>query len=60
MGLSLGHLLVVLIAIVILFGLGKLPNAMGDIGKGINAFKKGLKDNGTATLEKKSEDKKEG
>jgi sec-independent protein translocase protein TatA len=60
MGLSLGHLLVVLIAIVILFGLGKLPNAMGDIGKGINALKKGLKESETATLEKKSEDKKEG
>jgi sec-independent protein translocase protein TatA len=60
MGLSLGHLLIVLVAIVILFGLGKLPNAMGDIGKGINAFKKGLKESETATLEKKSEDKKEG
>ena len=38
MGLSLGHLLIVLIAIVILFGLGKLPTAMGDIGKGINGL----------------------
>ncbi len=40
MGLSFGHILLVLIAVVILFGLGKLPNAMADVAKGIRAFKK--------------------
>jgi len=33
--LSFSHLLLVLIIIVILFGAGKLPKVMGDIGKGI-------------------------
>lgn len=40
MGLSFWHLMVVLFAIVILFGLGKLPKAMGDVAKGIRAFKR--------------------
>lgn len=35
MSLSLGHLLLVLIIILVLFGAGKLPKVMGDLGKGI-------------------------
>jgi len=35
MGLSFGHLIVVLLIVMVLFGFGKLPKAMGDIGKGI-------------------------
>lgn len=35
MGLSFGHLIVVLVIVMVLFGFGKLPKAMGDIGKGI-------------------------
>ncbi len=35
MGLSFWHLVLVLVAIFILFGAGKLPKVMGDIGKGI-------------------------
>jgi len=44
MSLGFTEILLILLAIVILFGLGKLPRAMGDIGKGIHAFKSGLKD----------------
>ncbi|MDX1923269.1 MAG: twin-arginine translocase TatA/TatE family subunit [Alphaproteobacteria bacterium] len=42
MGLSFWHLLIVLAVILIVFGAGKLPNVMGDLGKGIRSFKEGL------------------
>ncbi len=32
---SFSHMLLVLLVVVILFGAGKLPKVMGDIGKGI-------------------------
>jgi sec-independent protein translocase protein TatA len=44
MGLSIWHLLIVLLAVVIIFGFGKLPRVMGDLGKGIKNFKEGIKD----------------
>ena len=37
--LSFSHLLLVLVIVVILFGAGKLPKVMGDIGKGIKNFR---------------------
>lgn len=43
MGLSFWHILVVLLVILVLFGAGKLPNVMGDLGKGLRNFKDGLK-----------------
>lgn len=42
MGLSIWHILVVLVVVLIVFGAGKLPTVMGDIGKGIRSFKAGL------------------
>ncbi len=42
MGLSLPHILLLLVVVLVLFGAGKLPKVMGDMGKGIKAFKKGL------------------
>jgi sec-independent protein translocase protein TatA len=44
MGLSFGHILLLLVVVLVLFGAGKLPNVMGDLGKGIRSFKDGLKD----------------
>ena len=43
MGLSFWHILVVLVVILVLFGAGKLPGVMGDLGKGLRNFKDGLK-----------------
>ncbi|MBN8531998.1 MAG: twin-arginine translocase TatA/TatE family subunit [Alphaproteobacteria bacterium] len=43
MGLSLSHLVVVLVIVLVLFGAGKLPRVMGDIGKGIRNLREGLK-----------------
>lgn len=42
MGLSIWHILVVLIVVLVVFGAGKLPNVMGDLGKGIRNFKAGM------------------
>lgn len=42
MGLSFWHILVVLLVVLVVFGAGKLPNVMGDLGKGIKSFKDGL------------------
>lgn len=42
MGFSLSHILLILVVVLILFGAGKLPKVMGDLGKGIRSFKAGL------------------
>lgn len=46
----IGHweLLIVLVLVVIIFGVGKLPGVMGDLGKGVKQFKDSLNDEGTA------------
>ncbi|MDA1324168.1 MAG: twin-arginine translocase TatA/TatE family subunit [Proteobacteria bacterium] len=42
---SIWHWLIVLVVVLVLFGgKGKLSQLMGDMAKGITAFKKGLKD----------------
>jgi sec-independent protein translocase protein TatA len=43
MGLSIWHLLLVVIVVFILFGAGKLPTVMGDLGKGVKNLREGLK-----------------
>ena len=43
---SIWHWLIVLVVVLVLFGGGgKISRMMGDFGKGLNAFKKGIKDN---------------
>lgn len=42
MGLSLWHLVIVLVVVLVVFGAGKLPRVMGDLGRGIRSFKEGL------------------
>lgn len=39
---SLFHWIVVLLVILIFFGRGKISETMGDFGKGIRSFKKGM------------------
>ena len=43
-GLSPLHWIVVLVVILIFFGRGQISETMGDFGKGIRSFKKGLAD----------------
>jgi sec-independent protein translocase protein TatA len=40
--LSLPHLLVIGVVLMVLFGKGKVSSMMGEVGKGITAFKKGM------------------
>ncbi|SNR93423.1 MULTISPECIES: twin-arginine translocase TatA/TatE family subunit [unclassified Azospirillum] len=42
--MSLWHWVIVLVVVLLVFGAGKLPNVMGDMAKGVKAFKKGMRD----------------
>lgn len=42
--MSLWKILLILVIILIIFGAGKLPKVMGDLGRGVRSFKKGLED----------------
>ena len=44
MGLSASHIILVIIAVLVLFGAGRLPKLMEDLAKGMKAFKKGMKE----------------
>jgi sec-independent protein translocase protein TatA len=43
-GFGMGELLVVLVIVLVVFGAGRLPEVMGSFGKGIQQFKRGLKE----------------
>jgi len=43
-GLSLTHIILLLVVVLVIFGVGKLPQVMGDLGKGVRNFKSGLND----------------
>lgn len=43
MGLSIWHVIIVLMVVLIIFGAGKLPSVMGDVAKGVRNFKEGLR-----------------
>ena len=55
--MSLGPWQVLLIAVVVLvlFGRGKISSLMGEVGKGITSFKKGVSE-GTKELEEEASD----
>lgn len=53
--IGLPGLLLIVVVVLVLFGRGKISSMMGEVGKGITAFKKGVSD-GTAELDKKDED----
>ena len=52
---SIMHVLVVGVVVLVLFGKGKVSSLMGEVGKGITAFKKGVKD-GTQEIEDASKE----
>lgn len=49
------QLLLIAVVVLVLFGRGKVSSLMGEVGKGITAFKKGVKD-GTEEIEKGAAD----
>lgn len=53
--IGLPGLLLIVVVVLVLFGRGKISSMMGEVGKGITAFKRGVSD-GTAELEKKDDD----
>ena len=44
MGVSIWHLILVLVVIVALFGTGKLTRAIGDLARGVRTFRDEMKD----------------
>jgi sec-independent protein translocase protein TatA len=53
---SIWHWLIVLAIVLLLFGgAGKIPKLMRDMGEGINAFKKGLKEEEKGRVEASAE-----
>jgi len=51
MSIGFGQILLVLLIVLVLFGAGKLPSVMGDLGKGLRNFKDGLKGEGESVKE---------
>ena len=47
--------IIIAVVVLVLFGRGKVSALMGEVGKGITSFKKGLKD-GTDEIENASDD----
>ncbi|HWP66704.1 MAG TPA: twin-arginine translocase TatA/TatE family subunit [Candidatus Limnocylindria bacterium] len=43
-GLGMGELIVVLVIVLVIFGAGRLPEVMGSLGKGVQMFRRGLKE----------------
>ncbi len=48
-------LLLIAVVVLVLFGRGKVSSLMGEVGKGITAFKKGVRE-GSEEIEKASAD----
>ena len=57
MEISFFKILLILVIVFVIFGAGKLPQVMGDIGKGLRALKDGMKHDEKEKSEK-IEDKK--
>ncbi len=43
MNIGFTELLLILVIVFVLFGAGKLPQVMGDVGKGLRSLREGLK-----------------
>lgn len=44
MSIGFWQLILILIIVLLVFGAGKLPRVMGDLGKGIKSLKEGIKE----------------
>lgn len=53
MGIGIGQLLIILLIILVLFGAGKLPQVMSELGKGLKSFKSGMNDGDEKDKDKK-------
>jgi sec-independent protein translocase protein TatA len=62
---SVAHWLVVLAIVLLLFGAGRIPNAMNDLARGLRAFRTGIGDdksegNGEKLVEARAADQRSG
>jgi sec-independent protein translocase protein TatA len=53
MGIGFSELLVILVIVFVIFGAGKLPKVMGDMGKGLKSFRDGMKEDKAESDSKK-------
>tara|TARA_R110002095_G_scaffold190659_2_gene168320 strand:+ start:677 stop:898 length:222 start_codon:yes stop_codon:yes gene_type:complete len=54
---SIVQILIIVLIVMVLFGAGRIPHIMENLAKGVNSFKKGLKDEDVAqSLEDKTQD----
>jgi len=57
-GLSIWHWIIVLVVVLLLFGRNKISDLMGDMAKGIKAFKRGMSEDEAASTEAPKTDPK--
>jgi len=58
-GLGMPELVIILVIIVIIFGVGKLPEIGSALGRGIKNFKKTMNDNNEITNQETKKDNEE-
>lgn len=46
MSIGIWQLVLILLIVLLIFGAGKLPRVMGDVGKGVRSMREGLKGDG--------------
>jgi sec-independent protein translocase protein TatA len=57
--IGLPGILLIAVVVLVLFGRGKISSLMGEVGKGITSFKKGVKDGQSELEEAASEELKD-
>jgi len=57
--IGLPELLVVLAVVLLVFGVGRIARVGGELGKGVSAFREGLKEGQETSSEKDSTEKKD-
>ena len=57
--IGLPGILLIAVVVLVLFGRGKISNLMGEVGKGITAFKKGVDDSKKGLEEETAETAKD-
>ncbi len=54
------QIIVIILLVMVLFGAGRIPTIMENLAKGVNSFKKGLKDDGSDVDGKAGASEREG